>query len=294
MLNRKKSAIAFVVLACISQLAYPPGRCAEFRPADIEECVQKLYSNSPEDRGSAGERLSEMGPEAKAAVPRLTEILQADPVTSVRGEAAKALGNIGAAAEPANAALIDFLRNKDGGLERAYAATALGNIHAQPTTTVPVLADVVANDDQPVVRQLAARALGDFGAQAQTALPVIIQTIQKEKKELRDAAIDALKKIPATPRDVAALTAMLSDEITGARLAATKSIVGAGAEAEGAVPSLIKLLQDSDAEVRLAAVQALGSLGKSAKSALPALKLMRDPSIKTDIEDTIASIKSAK
>lgn len=295
MFHDKKSVLAFVLFSSLCQLTSTPSSfCAEYRAADVEEAVQKLYSDSPEDRGSAGERLSEMGAEAKAAVPRLTEILRSDPVMSVRGEAAKALGNIGAAAEPATQALIDFLKNKEGQTERAYAATALGNIHAHPETTVPVLADIVQNDDHSVVRQLSARALGDFGKEAQSAIPVLIEAIQKGNKDMREAAIYALKEIPAAPRDVPALTAMLSDELTGARLAAARSIVGAGSEAEGAVPALIKLLQDTNSDVRLAAVQSLGTLGKSAKTALPALKMLKDPAMKAEVENTIASIKSAK
>jgi HEAT repeat protein len=290
MLGKKKSFFVFVLISSLCQLTSTQElSCAEYRAADIEEYVQKLYSNSADDRGSAGEKLSEMGPEAKAAVPRLTEIVQNDPVMSVRGEAAKALGNIGPAAEPACSALMQFLKNKDGGIERAYAATALGNIHAHPETAVPALSEIVAAaEDLPVVRELSARALGDFGAQAQAALPVLIQAIQKEKKELREAAIAALKNIPATPRDVPALTTMLADDITGARLAAAKSIVGAGSEAEGAIPALIKLLQDSNSDVKLASVQALAAMGKSSKSALPALKLIKDPSIKSEVDDAIA------
>jgi len=292
----KSFALALSALIAIGSLsAARPAWSAEFRAADVEEAVQKLYSDNQEDRASAGERLSEMGAEAKPAVPRLTEIVQNDPVMSVRGEAAKALGNIGPAAAPAVPALITFLLDKAGGLERAYAATALGNIQAQADESVEALAEVVAHDDQPVVRQLSARALGEFKDKATPAVPVLIEAIRKGNKDLRDAACDGLAQVPAAPRDVPALMAMLTDDISAARAAAAKALVGAGDESVGAVPGLIKMLQDSDERCRITAVRSLGSLGKTAKSALPSLKLLvKDPAMKADAENAIANIKTSK
>jgi HEAT repeat protein len=292
----KTFALALSSVIALGSLATTrPVLSAQFRAADVEEAVQKLYSDNQEDRASAGERLSEMGAEAKPAVPRLTEIVQNDPVMSVRGEAAKALGNIGPAAAPAVPSLIAFLLNKAGGGERAYAATALGNIQAEADESVEVLSEMVAHDDDTVVRQLSARALGDFKGKATPAVPILIQAIRKGNKDLRDAACDALAQVPAAPRDVPALMEMLSDDISGAREAAAKALSGAGDEAVGAVPGLIKLLQDSDERVRIAAVRSLGSLGKTAKSALPSLKLLlKNPAIKPDAENAIANIKTSK
>jgi HEAT repeat protein len=296
MRHDKPFALALSSLIALGSLAaIPPALSAQFRAADVEESVQKLYSDNQEDRASAGERLSEMGAEAKPAVPRLTEIVQNDPVMSVRGEAAKALGNIGPAAAPAVPALIAFLLNKAGGGERAYAATALGNIQAQADESVEALSEMLAHDDDSVVRQLSARALGDFKGKATPAVPVLIESIRKGNKDLRDAACDALAQVPASPRDVPALMEMLSDDISSARAAAAKSLTGAGDEAVGAVPGLIKLLQDSDEHVRMAAVLSLGSLGKTAKSALPALKLLaKNPTMKADAESAITNIKTSK
>lgn len=268
---------------------------AEYRSSDIQEYIQQLYSNSDEDRASAGERLSEVGPEAKAAVPRLIELVQRDPKMSVRGEAAKALGSIGPAAADAAPALISFVKNKDAGIERAYAATALGSIAAQAEVAVPTLAEIVQNDDQESVRQLCARALGDFGAKATSAVPVLINAIKTGKKELREAACDALSHIPAAPSDLNSLTEMLSDEISISKAAAAKALAGLGQQAAPAIPELIKLIKDSDERVRLAAIQTLGTMGKNAKPALLPLKdATKDPFMKTQAEKAIADIKAAR
>lgn len=289
----RKSALFLAVISSASlQIAW----AGEYRAADVEECIRGLYSQADEDRASAGERLSEMGPDAKAAVPRLIEIVQSDPTMSVRGEAAKALGSIGKPAAAAVPSLIAFLKGKEGGLERAYAATALGNIQSQPAQCLAVLTSVIqASDDDPTVRELSARALGDFGGEAAAAVPVLISAIKTGNKGMRDAASSSLAKIPAPASDVPALIEMLSDEITSVRGAAAQSLVGAGAAAAPAVPALVKLLQDSDTSVRMSAVQALGALGKNARLALPQLRLAaKDPFLKGAADDAILAIKTAK
>jgi HEAT repeat protein len=290
-----KKCLRIGILLSLS-FSYLSAFAAEYRAADVEECIQKLYSNDQEDRASAGERLSEMGAEGKAAVPRLIEILDADPIMSVRGEAAKALGNMGKGAAAATPKLIAFLKNKDGGIERAYAATALGNIGAQPTESIPALVEVIQTEgDDATVRELAARALGDFGTEATSSVPVLINCIKKGNKGMRDAAAASLAHIPATSRDVPSLIEMLSDELTVARCAAAKALAGAGSEAAGAVPVLTKLLSDPDSATQTAAIGALASIGKDAKSALPSLRIAaKDPMLKSAADEAIASIKSAK
>ena len=296
MRTTRQICIGVAVLIAIAGSATLTADGAEYRASDIEESIQMLYSDSQEERASSCGKLSEIGADAKSAVPRLIEIVQSDPIMSVRGEAAKALGNIGAAAASSVPALIVFVKDKQGGLERAYAATALGNIGVQPEESVATLIEIVKQDDQPVVRQLSARALGGFGAKATSAVPVLIEAIKTGDKDLRDAACDALAHIPATSRDVPALTSLLSDETNSARLAAARALVGVGSEAAGAVPQLIKLLNDnSDEQVQVAAIKVLGSLGKSAKPALPSLRVAaKQPATKEEAERAISEIRAAQ
>jgi HEAT repeat protein len=245
---------------------------SEYRASDVERAVKDLTSRDQYTRKSAAFHLSEMGPEAKQAVPQLIEVLQSDPLMTVRGEAASALGKIGPAATAAVPALIEFLTYTPGGYERTYAASALGNIGQQSALAVPALVNALQHDQEPVVRQLSARALAGFGADARPAIPPLIQAITDGDKELREAAAYGLRTIPAGPADVPALEKLLTDEIDVARESAARSIAGAGSEAVSAVPKLIALLQDENPSVREAAAVALGAIGPDAKDALPALK----------------------
>ncbi len=238
----------------------PNAHAEQYRQADVQAAIKELSSEDQWQRKSAGFHLSEMGPIAKDAVPALTQILLTDSFAGAKGEASNALGHIGPDAAPAIPALIAFLRSADGGYERTYAASALGGIARQPELCVPALIEAVQNDTEPVVRQLAARALGDFTAEAKAAVPALVESIKSGDKSMREAAADGLEHIPCAPKDVPGLTALLGDEIDSARIAAAKSIAGAGSEAVAAVPKLIELLSDSNPSVRAAAAAAIAKI----------------------------------
>lgn len=268
----------------------------QYRAGDVETAVQNLYNEDPEARRGAVNTITEMGPQAKAAVPKLIEILQTDPSMSTRGEAAKALGNIGAPAKSAVPALIVFLKGQEGGYERCYAATALGDIKELPETAVPVLNDTLSNKgEDPTVRQLAARSLGNFGAAATKTVPQLVDAAKTGPKELRDAACDALQTIPAGPSDLPSLVELLNDEVDLVRIAASRSIGLAGPEGLAAVPALVKLLDDPSIKVQQAAIIGLGGIGPNAKNALPALKKsLRVPELHSPAFQAIEDIKASK
>jgi HEAT repeat protein len=267
----------------------------QYRQADVEAAIKALSSSDAGDRKSAGYHLSEMGAIAKDAVPSLINVLTNDTNPDVKGEACNALGHIGADAAPAIPAVIAFLQSSDGGYERTYAASALGDIGKQPEQTVPILITALQTDPEPVVRQMSARALGNFGADAKSAVPALIETIKTGNKDLRESAANGLERIPGAAKDVPALTALLSDDIDSARIAAAKSIGGAGSEAVGAVPQLIVLLTDKNVNVRSAAAKGLGGIGPDAKAAIPALKLaLKDPEIRYEATTAIAQINGEK
>ena len=246
---------------------------AEYRQSDVDNEVKHFSSSEQSERISAAYRISEMGPDAKSAVPGLIQLLDTDPSDQVRGQVAQALGRIGPAAIVAVPSLIAFLQNTKCGYERTYASSALGDIGLEPTQAVPALIYALQNDDEPVVRQLSARALRQFGVEAAPAIPALIDALKTGNKELRSAAAYGLSEIPARASDVLGLTDLLKDEIDESRAAAARSIGGAGGEASAAVPQLVLLLSDQNVSVRTAAAVGLGGVGPAAKSAIPALQL---------------------
>jgi HEAT repeat protein len=290
----KRYVLGAATMAAVTFFGWNPNvaMAAQYRAADVQAEVQMLTKEDHESRMSAVTRLGEMGTEAKSAVPQLIELLQNDPVFSIRGDCAKTLGNIGPDAVSAVPALIGFLKNTECGYERAYAPTALGNIGLLPEQSVPALVEALQNDPDPVVRQLSARALADFGANAGPAIPALIDALKNGKKDLRDAAVCGLEKIPARHSDVTALSPLLDDEVDDVRAAAAVSIGGAGSEAVAVVPKLVTMLKDKDVKVRQCAAKGLGQIGSEAKTAIPALKLaLRDADLKWDASQALAQIR---
>ena len=100
--------------------------------------------------------LSDIGPDAKAAVPALIKALEDDD-ESVRTAAARALGNIGPAAKEAVPSLILALRDDEWSI-REDTAEALGKIGPAAKEAVPYLQKAL-HDPEEEVRASATKAL---------------------------------------------------------------------------------------------------------------------------------------
>lgn len=83
-----------------------PAMAAQYRKADVDAEIARLHSDSSQTRKVAAFHLSEMGIDAKPAIPELLVALH-DPVAF--GEAAAALGKIGPDAREAVPSLITCL-----------------------------------------------------------------------------------------------------------------------------------------------------------------------------------------
>lgn len=263
------SSVCLCVGAGYCFLQDSPAMASQYRKADVDAEIALLHSDSAQARKQAAYHLSEMGIDAKPAIPDLIELLH-DPIAY--GEAASALGKIGPDAKAAVPDLVACLADVNLGYDRCYAATALGSIGQSPEIAVPALAKMVASEDDPTIRRLAAMALGDFGGQAKEAVAVLIDAVKKGDPEMRRDAARSIGSIGGTDHDIPALIGLLSDEVDGARLGAAKALTLIGGEAVSAVPKLVELLKDSSPEVREAAALALGEIGPEAKDAVPQLK----------------------
>jgi HEAT repeat protein len=94
----------------------------------VDELVINLQGSDPDVRYRAARALSDIGPEAKDAVPVLIKCLK-DRSPDVRFEAALALGAIGQAAEAAIPAISECLKEDRYLRVRAMAALVLSRIN---------------------------------------------------------------------------------------------------------------------------------------------------------------------
>ena len=115
-------------------------------------------------RSNAARALARLGPEAKAAVPALSEALK-DEEAFVRGYAASALSGIGPAAVPA---LSKALKDEERDV-RVSAAAALARLGpAEAKAAVPALSEAL-KDEVANVRRAAARALDQIRSDTNAA-----------------------------------------------------------------------------------------------------------------------------
>lgn len=239
-----------------------------------------------------------LGPEAKAIVPDLIEMLRhprsgrdvlhektaitlarIDPETAipflVRGicgeassarypyyETLKSLGPKGATAAPA---LVSMLKN-DNDIETRWAANLLAGMgQAAVPHLIEALQDALGSQAVEL-SSIFLTVLGRLGPEAREAVPVLLELAQDRRPELRMPAIRALGNIaPNDPAAFALLKNALGDPDPEVRCRAALALGKAGLEA---IPALEAALRDADAEVRCATVMAFRTLGHGSTAAL--------------------------
>jgi HEAT repeat protein len=229
----------------------------------------------------AANALGQIGPDSRAAVPPLTEML-ADSDDTRRATAAEALGRIGLAAAPAVPGLVKLLSDP-AWFVADNAAKALGNIGA------PAVAGLIEVLHRPEaeVRRLAIAALGDVGPEAAAALPDLVRALADPDEETRAAAAEAIGPIgngAAAAAAVSGLLAALKDPDRVVRKNATEALGKVGNRDDRVIPALASMMRDSDDEVQNAGSHGLETIGMPAFSSLRAL--LQDE--ETDLRESAA------
>jgi HEAT repeat protein len=132
----------------------------------------------------------------KAWIEEQTKVLDTNLDQYARKMAAERLGDMGPAARSAVPVLIQALKDWDF-LVRHRAAEALGKIGADPETVVPALTASLG-DKHPIVRAMAAESLGKFGPAAASALPTLRKQLSDAHPQAQDRAARAIEAIAPT------------------------------------------------------------------------------------------------
>jgi len=225
----------------------------------------------PEARYWACLALSEMGAQAKTAVPALAEKALTDTRPEVRLQAAVALGEIGPDAKPAVATLIKLLADPFEPV-RHTAAFALGRIGDK--TAAETLGKLQTSTD-PLLQSLSIWAIAKMypedKARQQAAIGHLVLKLGDKDAATGHLAARAIAEL--TPPDDLIRPAM--DKLMASADAATQDRVFSAYASLGAkvVPLAINALKDSPVR-RERALQVLRRVGEAAAPALPELIIL--------------------
>lgn len=189
----------------VATLADPSGNVKEIvitavgnLAPNVPGAVPALVKLFPKDR--AIRAVGEFKQGGAEAVPALLELLN-HPEVLVRWNAARTLGKIGEPALPAVPGLLKQLESDPDPLVQEHAAEALGDIGVKVlanTDVIPALAKALKNPDQRVRRD-SVRSLGTMGAAAKPVLADIKTLITDPVARVKEAAVEAVKKIESAP-----------------------------------------------------------------------------------------------
>jgi HEAT repeat protein len=221
-----------------------------------------------------------MGPEAKDAVPLLSEIVKTEKNSGQFLLASQAWGNVdpSAAAE----AMAGVLREDGNDLSRkACAFTTLLKMAPQGQEAVPTLKEIFLDSKaDPVMRVQAAHVLWLMKQPGEPLVPILCEMISAEKSPVGVQGLHVLGALGPTGKS--ALPALLKIwerpklPLTGSswgavhRQALVRTLGHMGPDAGLAIPLLINSLLTTNFMYRVEIAQALNRIGPEAKKALAA------------------------
>jgi HEAT repeat protein len=163
---------------------------------DAAPVLAEIYRTADEERRfPAARALMKLGPDAGAAVPTLMADMRGTNVGRVI-LATQILGKLGENGRIALPQLERLLQNQDI-LVRVRAAGAIWKLD-QRASVLPVLLEGLQDESihRGSVKKYAAEALGDMGPAAKEAVPLLKTMLTDGQSGLRQAAAEALEKIP--------------------------------------------------------------------------------------------------
>jgi HEAT repeat protein len=241
--------------------------------------------------------LNRIGPEAQAAVPSLTKLLE-DKNPQIRREALLALAEIG---KPAATAIPQIVKTIANSVDRTTAIYTLGRIGVPAANAEEKIKQYINNPDKflatisiwtlaklhpenkqlareateqlfaglksddPQLRTLCARGLALLKPGPEIALPVMEKAFQGADEQVMRGALDALAGLgpAAVPKLIEAL------KYEKIRPYVIYIIGQNGPAAKAAVEELVKYIDDKNPRVQHETMIALAKIGPAAKNAVP-------------------------
>jgi HEAT repeat protein len=247
----------------------------------------------PETTVLACSAIQQMGPEAKATVPALVEVIRSNKHSKLLIQALLAVASIGPAAEAASPAIVPLLESSTDATVPVAAAYALGSIGAKDAE--PALRKAMEKDN-PFMQMIAAWAIAKMNPEDQAAMKLavaeLVEGLKSNDAIVRTAAAKALQELKAPLELVGgALVQVMHDKDPEVQANVVDAIASLG---ESVVPRVAKALERP--EMRDGAVRILRQLGPKAAGAVDALikaAASGDAKFRTEVQMTLGAIGPA-
>jgi len=228
----------------------------------VPNLIEVLADDRPEIRLQATIALGEIGPDAKPAVGALNKLVD-DPFESVRATAVFALGRIG---DPAALDALKKAAMATDPLQRMLASWALARVNRSDAQQLEeAIQRLVAGlgDKDRAIAHMAAKALADLEVDPTKVRPLVEKMIAANP-ETSERVLNAFASLGsrAVPHAIVAL------KDPQRRVRAMQVLARIGPDAAPAVPALAELLKAGDAPTKTEALYALGAVGPGAEPAV--------------------------
>jgi HEAT repeat protein len=188
----------------------------------------------------------------------------------VRSRAVLAIAAIGR--DDAVAVLVERLREEPSDIVRGDAAFALGQASAGSSAAVATLVEALGDP------RISAKAAMGLGAVGEPAYPAVLAALRHERPEMRAAAAEALRYLPAASESaVPSLIDAFADPDESVRRSASVTVQLVGEDA--VEPLLLALDERREPEVRGWAALTLGNIEPPPASAVPGLVAALDDDV---------------
>jgi HEAT repeat protein len=232
-----------------------------------------LGDHNPAVRVAAAQVLADVKNPSDADT--LTKLLD-DPDINVRRAAAHSLGVLGPSARAALPRLIELLDDANPKMQWA-ALDALAGIPGDPKVILPHMRPFLQakpGDDADSNCSAALRVIKLYGPDAAALAPDVARCLERQYWYVQYTALEALESIGGKEAAVAAERAadLAADRQFAQYDSALAALLAMGPDALPAAGKMRKLLVEPDAGNRaLSAIEVLGAIGPSQKDAMPAL-----------------------
>ena len=242
-----------------------PWLCAALKSPDVWQHMLAVQS------------LGWIGPNARAAVPALIEVLKAPPNTNqppvrLGPQTATALGEIGRAAAPALPLVQGLFEQETNWNLRCSLAVALCHIDGDQTNALAFLTNSLATHEPASDRWVAACELGNVGADAKAAVPLLLAALDGTNDMLFSQVPGALKKLGVPVETfLPRMKKQLRSENETSRVNAAARVLELDPTDHEALVVLIDQIKRW-ALFREFAIESLGRAGPPTAEAIPALR----------------------